>query len=245
MPADETRKERELAELAALADGSLPPERRAELEQRVAASPRLQALLRDQRDALDAVRSLDDRAPDHVRESIATRTLERPARPPRRRRAAVAAVALAVAAGVATLVLIALPGSEPAAPTLAQAAALADRQPALRALPSGETAWGLAFPHLERRGGWKDAGARLDRVGSRAARTVYYVSNGRRIAYTILSTGSLSVPSGTRSWRRKGKPWYAFDQAGRKVVAWERKGHMCVVSASGLSGRRLVDLITR
>jgi hypothetical protein len=152
---------------------------------------------------------------------------------------------LAVAAGVATLVLIALPGSEPAAPTLAQAAALADRQPALRALPSGETAWGLAFPDLERHGGWKDAGARVDRVGSRAARTLYYVSNGRRIAYTILSAGSLSVPADARSWQRKGKRWYAFDQGRRTVVAWERKGHMCVVSASGLSGRRLVDLITR
>jgi anti-sigma factor RsiW len=242
MPADETTTNRELAELAALADGSLPTERRAAVERRVAASPRLQALLREQRAALDAVRSLDHRAPGHVRASIAT-TLAGP--PARRRRGRVAAGALAAAAGVAALVLIALPGSEPAAPTLSQAAALADRQPALRALPSGDKAWGLAFPDLERLGGWKDAGARLDRVGSRAARTVYYVNTGRRIAYTILSAGSLRVPDGARSWRRKGKPWYAFDQGGRTVVAWERQGHMCVVSASGLSGGRLVRLITR
>jgi hypothetical protein len=241
MPADETRKERELAELAALADGSLPAGRRADLEQRVAASPRLQALLCEQREALEAVRALDDRAPHRLRESIATTR----ARPGRRPRAAAAAIALAVASGVATLVLIALPGSEPAAPTLAEAAALADRQPALRALPSGETAWGLAFPDLERRGGWKDAGARLDRVGGRDARTVYYVRSERRIAYTILSTGLVSVPAGTLTWWRKGKPWYAFNRRGHAVVAWERKGHMCVVSASGLSSRRLVDLITR
>lgn len=242
MPADQTTTNRELAELAALADGSLPAERRAEVERRVAASPRLKALLREQRAALAAVRSLDDRAPGHVRESIATTRAHPAARGPR---GAVAVGAVAVAAGVvATLVLLALPGSEPAAPTLSQAAALADRQPASRGLASSEDAWGLEFPELERIG-WTDAGSRMDHVGSRAARTVYYVNNGRRIAYTILSTGSVSVPTGTRSWRRKGKPWYAFDRAGRAVVAWERQGHMCVVSASGLKGRRLVALITR
>src|SRR5207244_1635849 len=67
MPADEKRRDRELAELAALADGSLPLERRKALEQRVAASPRLQALLREQREALEAVRALDQRAPRHLR----------------------------------------------------------------------------------------------------------------------------------------------------------------------------------
>jgi hypothetical protein len=242
MPADDTTTDRELAELAALADGSLPAERRAALERRVAASPRLQALLREQRKALAAVRSLDDRAPARVRESIAT-TVAAPAAPDRRRR--VAAGAVAIAAGVATVVLLALPGSEPAAPTLSQAAALADRQPSSRGLSSGETAWGLAFPELERFGGWNDAGSRMDRVGNRAARTVYYVNGARRIAYTILSTGSVSVAEGTRSWERHGKPWYAFQQRGRTVVAWERKGHMCVVSASGLNGRGLVRLITR
>ena len=78
----------------------------------------------------------------------------------------------------------------------------------------------------------------------RTARTVFYVKDGRRIAYTIVSTGTVRVPKGTHSWLREGKPWYAFALGGRNVVAWERKGHMCVVSASGLSGRALVRLIT-
>ena len=67
----------------------------------------------------------------------------------------------------------------------------------------------------------------------------------RRIAYTILSSGSVRVPAGTRSWRRKGRAWYTFEQGGRTVVAWERKGHMCVVSAAGLDSGPLVELITR
>jgi hypothetical protein len=231
------RREPELAELAALADGSLPPERREALERLVAASPRLQALLREQREALEAIRALGDLAPDRLRESI-TPVLDRPR--PRRR-----LVAGAAAAGIAAIALLVLSGSEPATPTLAQAAALGALKPASGKLSDGERAWGIEFPDLERLGGWKDAGFRTDQVGNRAARTVYYANDGRRIAYTILSAGSVQVPDGTRSWRRKGRPWYAFDQGGRTVVAWERHGHMCVVSASGLDGRRLVELITK
>ena len=44
--------EHELAELAALADGTLPADRRAEVEARVAASPELQELLERQRQSL-------------------------------------------------------------------------------------------------------------------------------------------------------------------------------------------------
>lgn len=244
MPADETRRDPrkawELAELAALADGSLPPERREALEQRVAASPRLQALLSQQREALEAVRALEDRAPQHVRESIAG------ARRPRRPRLSprlVAGTTVVAAAGL-LLALLVVPGSEPSAPTLFETAALAGRPPSPGEL-SPEKAWGLDFPDLEHWGGWKDAGARTDQLGSRTAKTVYYVQDGRRIAYTIVSDGSVRVPDGTRSWRRNGRPWYAFEQAGRTVVAWERKGHMCVVSASGLRRRPLVELITR
>ena len=245
MPADETRRDprkaRELAELAALADGSLPPERRDALERRVAASPRLQALLRAQREALEAIRALDDPAPHRLRESIAP-VLDRP--PPRRRLAAGAAAAGIAAITLAAIALV-LGGAEPATPTLAQAAALATLKPAAGGIPDAERAWGLEFPDLEHLGGWKDAGSRADEVGNRAARTVYYVKDRRRIAYTILSAGAVHVPDGTRSWRRRGRPWYAFDQGGYTVVAWERHGHMCVVSASGLDGRRLVELITK
>ena len=79
MPADEKRRrDREVAEIAALADGSLPAARRAALERRVAASPRLQALLREQQAALAAVRARDERAPQRLRESIAAGRAARP-----------------------------------------------------------------------------------------------------------------------------------------------------------------------
>src|SRR5262249_50267980 len=48
----------EMEELAALADGTLPAERRAEVEARVAASPELQAVLERQRQAVLAAQAL-------------------------------------------------------------------------------------------------------------------------------------------------------------------------------------------
>jgi anti-sigma factor RsiW len=50
----------EMAELCALADGTLPAERRAAVEARVAASPELQKLLKRQRRALSAMKTLAD-----------------------------------------------------------------------------------------------------------------------------------------------------------------------------------------
>jgi hypothetical protein len=240
--------DRELRDLAALADGSLPPARRAEVEARVAASPRLQALLREQREALEAVRARDEHAPPRLHDVVGR--LSRPRRPVPVRVAlgaglAVAAVAIAIA-------LLALPGSEEAAPTLIQAAAIASRS-ATSAQPSGGgrgdtlglDAWGIEYPNLDRGVGWRASGSRTDTIRGREARTVFYSKDGHRIAYTILAPGSVRVPKGADSWDRKGKPWYAFDEHGRTVVAWERHGHMCVVSVNGVGRRALVDLITR
>ena len=187
MPADEKRRrDREVAEIAALADGSLPAARRAALERRIAASPRLQALLREQQAALAAVRARDERAPRRLRESIAASRAARPARA-RILRPRVAVAAAAVAA-VAAVVVLALPDSDAGLPTLAQAASVAARPPS-SAQPSAG-AWGIEYPDLARVGGWRAVGSRTDRLGDRTARTVFYVKGERRIAYTILSAGA-------------------------------------------------------
>jgi hypothetical protein len=255
MGSDETRRaresEQEAADLAALADGSLPPERRREVEERVAASPRLQLLLLEQRAALEAIRARDERAPQRLRETIERlspagdrRLYGVRARSRRRYRVAIPLAVAAAALAVAAL-LVVLPASEPAAPTLTQVAALAARPPTSAQPADGHaTAWGLEYPNLSREYRWREAGSRSDRLRARTARTAFYRKDGHRIAYTIVSTGSVRVPHGTRSWQLKGRPWYVFEDDGRTVVAWERKGHMCVVSASGVGGRTLVRMIT-
>jgi hypothetical protein len=251
MGSDEKKREQEAADLAALADGSLPPQRRREVEARVAASPRLQLQLLEQRAALEAIRARDERAPRRLHETIerlppagGRRRYRVRARSRRRYRVAVP-LGVAAAALVVAALLVALPASEPAAPTLTQVAALATRPPTSASSADGRAeAWGLEYPDLSREYRWRPAGSRTDRLRARSARTVFYRKDGNRIAYTIVSTGSVRVPHGTRSWRRKGKPWYAFEDDGRTVVAWEREGHMCVVSASGLGSRALVSMIT-
>ncbi len=106
-PREDEAGGQEIAELAALADGSLAPDRRAALEARVAASPELADRLAEQRRAVALARSaaVEVEAPAALRARIeARRPARRPARP--RRLVLVGAVAtavLAVAVGLAVL----------------------------------------------------------------------------------------------------------------------------------------------
>jgi hypothetical protein len=95
---------REIAELAALADGSLTPERRAELEAQVAASSELAERLAEQQRAVALVRSAADEieAPADLRARIQAQRRVRRAEAPRGLLlvGAAAAAVLAVAVGL-------------------------------------------------------------------------------------------------------------------------------------------------
>jgi len=102
----------ELAELAALADGSLAPDLRAPLEARVAADPELAELLAEQERAVAVTRSAgaEIEAPAGLRRRIEAD--QRPARrPPARRGLLVAAVAVPVIAAIALAVSLTVTGS--------------------------------------------------------------------------------------------------------------------------------------
>jgi anti-sigma-K factor RskA len=93
--------DRELVELAALADGSLPAEQRDELEAQVAGSPELAALLAEQERAVALTRSAagEVEAPAGLRARIEAE--RRPQRPPTRRLALIGAAAVVAAMAVA------------------------------------------------------------------------------------------------------------------------------------------------
>jgi anti-sigma factor RsiW len=57
-------------ELTALADGTLPQQRRAALLRRVSASPELAQALEQQLVAIEAIRRLETRAPTELRKRI-------------------------------------------------------------------------------------------------------------------------------------------------------------------------------
>jgi hypothetical protein len=105
-PREDESGGREIAELAALADGSLPPERRAALEVQVAASPELAERLAEQQRAVALARSAasEVEAPAGLRARIDAERRSRRARVPQRfvlaGTAAVAIAAVAVGIGV-------------------------------------------------------------------------------------------------------------------------------------------------
>jgi anti-sigma factor RsiW len=220
--------ERELADLCALADGTLPPERRLEVEARVAASAELRELFERQRRAVAATRMLEaDPAPASLSAALEGRRQRAVARRDRRWRLALTGAAAAVAAVVVAVLLQGGPGG----PTVAEAAALGVRSPSAPAPPQVDEIGvdGVTFPDLAQSYGWRPVGVRRDRVDGRAATVVFYEKSGRRIAYVIVSGSGLPRPSGAASTTRGGIEFQTLRVDGRLAVTWRRGGHTCVL----------------
>src|SRR5215469_7105034 len=123
----------ELADLSALADGTLDPSRRASVEAHIAASPELTVLYERERQVVSAIRRarMSGRAPDALRARIEA---SRPTRKVKARRRLAYAGGLAGAlAAVALAAVLLLPSGTPGAPSVSDAAALAVRGPAVAA----------------------------------------------------------------------------------------------------------------
>jgi hypothetical protein len=220
-------------DLARLADGTLAPGRREAVERSVAASSELQSRLRDQRRAIEAVRArTGERAP------LALRLRRRAPTPvDRRGRSRLFALALTGALGALVWALAALGGGQ-GGPTVADAATLAAR-PATAAVaepPDGQAtlpslrAAGLPFPYWEDRFGWKAAGVRDDAIDGRPLTTVFYRSDGRRLAYTIVPGTQLPAAPGAKTIIRSGVVVHVSTDNRRLIVTWLRRGHTCVLS---------------
>jgi anti-sigma factor RsiW len=248
-----TEDPRRLAELSALADGTLDPDRRAEVSAWIEASDDLRRRFKEERRAvalLSAARERD-RAPMALREQIeASRTA--PARGTRvwRRSPFGAAAAVAAIVGVALVLALALPAGSPGSPSVAQAAALGALNPTLPApepQPAGVGRLGVAvgrlhFPNWKATIGWQAVGLRRDHLDGRSVLTVYYAKRGRTVAYSIVSGRPLPEPLGTSS----SGATYVFESFrlnGRDVVTWREAGHTCLLSAAGLSQPVLAALI--
>jgi hypothetical protein len=173
--------------------------------------------------------------------------------PTRRRRALIApAGAVALLVAVIALGLVAgagrdgtIGGGRAGGPTVL-ALVQAGARPAIAAAPREDPSRpgflkaavdDVAFPSYASRLKWRSAGTRTDRVSGAPARTVYYERpGGDRVAYTIVAGTRLPGLDGARVVRDHGVDYRVARAGGRVVVAWEVKGHTCVLSAPASVG---------
>jgi len=103
-----------------------------------------------------------------------------------------------------------------------------------------EQAFGVPYPNLRPRLGWRPVARRRDAVDGRAVRTLQYGRAGRRMAYSVVDGGPLPAPPGAVRVPARGPEVVAFDSAGRTAVMTVRGGHTVVVSAVGVPRVALV-----
>ncbi len=239
-----------LLEVSALADGSLPAHRRPDVERRVAASPVLRTALARQRRAVVALRSATPATPPRLRARLVQQRVQ--PRPQRRvlGRPALAAGGLTAATLVAGVLLAAFVLMRSSDPTTIEAAALGIKpaQSATAPAPDRERPAllnkreaTLPFPNFAGKFGWRATGVRHDNLDGRRATTVFYKSEGRRLAYTIVGGSALEWPDG-RAVMRQGTRFVSFTHTGRANVTWLRRGHTCVLSGRGVKREELLKL---
>jgi hypothetical protein len=216
-----------------------------EHEDRRLSTAELAALLEGQQRAREIITRAAVPAPPALRARI--EAMRRPAHS--RRGLLAGGVAVAALAAIAALLLIVLPGGSGLGPSVAQAVELAKRpatNPAPAARPGSPALLdaeleGLAFPEWGAEFGWQASGTRIDELDGRRARTVFYDKDGKRIAYTIVTGGSLARPAG-EPVTVNGTSLSDVPVAAGGAVAWERRGHTCVLSGAEVPVEKLREL---
>jgi hypothetical protein len=246
---EEQLSDRDYADLARLADGTLSPRRRAKVEARMADSPELQAALDEQRRAVALVRSAGGAMPAGLRGRLEAARRER-APKARRWRIALGAGLATAAAATALALALTLPGDVPGGPTVVQAAQIAGQPPRGPAPDhvAGDftrlnvSVDGLAFPNWAYRLHWPAIGRRTDRIHGRSVTTVYYRRGSRVVGYAIIAGERVPPPVATTPVIQ-GRTVYRYFRAGsRTVVTWVRDGHTCVLAGSGTPADVMVRL---
>jgi hypothetical protein len=245
MSISEPYDDRLMGDIAAAADGSLPPARQAELEAMAQRDARLAAAIDEQRRAMTLIRdaAAEVRAPLALRERLEA-DRARMARPRARRRWF--SIALAGAAAAAVLLAVVFVG--PSGPTLQDAAAFGLAQPTAPApgvqgklLDVAQD--GIAFPEWAVKFGWKATGVHTGEIDGRDATTVYYEKDGKTLAYTIVGGDALDVPDDAKTVDVSGTPVHLFEtDDGRPAATWERNRHTCVLAGAGVPDEKLSEL---
>ena len=245
MSLSEPYDDRLMADLAAAADGTLPPARQAELEAMAESDPDLAAALDEQRRAVTLIHgaAAEIRAPLALRERLEDQRgqAERTRRRPRRW------LSLALAGAAAAAVFLAIALTAPGGPTVEDAAAFASKPPT-GAAPAATGPLldidqdGVVFPAWAEKFGWEATGTHTGEIDGREATTVYYEKEGKTLAYTIVSGDALDSPDDTTTIEVEGTPVEVFRADGTPAATWERDGHTCVLLGDGVEDAKLAEL---
>jgi hypothetical protein len=192
-----------------------------------------------------------ERAPEALRAQVATMRAQAAARG--RRRPTFQPVfrfvsaGTAAVAGVVVALVLALGGA--GAPSLAQAAAIANLRPAAAAPATDPSdpahlltakVGTLHFPNWEAIGGWHAVGQRFDRIGNRTVTTVYYANGSDRVVYSIVSSPTLAVKREQVPEPLPSQTYTTVSRQGRTTVIWQEAGHTCLLTGSrGMSAATL------
>lgn len=252
-----SRRPRDLqeAQLARLADGSLPEPQRARLRAQTESSPQLAADLAAQERALRLIGAFDEPAPASLHDSVRTMIDDStaaaaagaagprlPARRPRR--------GMGIVTVGAVLLVAVLVAARHHTPSLGQTVHLALASSTMAApaqTPSGDldlVAGGteIRFPSWSYGTGWRATGARSDTIGDRRVTTVFYASTtGRRVGYAIVSGAPLAVPDGTRVVSH-GVTFVVAHSGSITAITWVRAQHTCVVAGRWVSAQTMLAL---
>ncbi len=235
------------AELARLADGSLPAARESEVRAQVHANQELAGALAEQQRALSLLSAIDVTAPASLRAQVQQLTAAKASRAPswrphRFRLGLVLPTAAALAVAVTVLF-----GGGASAPTVAQTARLtlaAATLPAPQVDPrdSGQLELDVGAVHFPVWRDWATRGARIDELSGRRIVTVFYQApGGHRIGYAIVSGTPLRAIAGA-SVVRDGVRFTQVRQGSANVVTWVRAGHTCVIAGTSVPSAKLVQL---
>ena len=250
------------AQLARLADGSLPVGERESLRERAASSPELAAARDEQARAVALLRSTDEvvasaalrASVQGISDGAAFRARERgPNRLPlagsRRRHSLFMPAATALAIVVAAVVVKA---GGTGTPTVGQTARLA-LAPAMAPAPRPDASdrrllalrvGDVPFPSYVRTLGWDAIGARRDTLHGRRVTTVFYrARDGTRVGYAIVAGRMLADPSGP-SQTIHGVRYVLGTVGSARLVTWWRDGHTCVIAGPRVGDATLLALAT-
>lgn len=251
---DEQLSDQEQGELAAYSDGSLVRFDRPRVFDRLQHSPRLQALVDEQRASIVAVAVLDAPAPESLLERLDLASSkgaeETPALSNRRSKTVRLALAGALTAAIGAMALATALVTATAEPTIGDAADLAGRgasAPPPRIDPTNpyllaSSVAGVAFPNYAEGFGWRRSGERADYLEGRQTRTVFYRRGPREMAYSIIAGEPLPWPSDARGAIRDGVELEYLRYKGSAVVTWLRGGRTCVLSSADVGADELLDL---